>query len=306
MMTDRIILNEETIKNNIIIVTGASRSGKTLLCRILASSQNAEWIEEPYDLGNYIRMYGMGKLDPEVFRMLFNSSVYELVNSMVLLRNANFRPDDLSSIWRYKSASDVFSRLHDIRTRDDVKQYIKCNETWFILDLPEILQFLPVIYDCFDKLIVINVVRNGYDVADACFKKGWFTDEDELNMHNCIYRNNNGKLVPWFIDTGNENAYSVADPYERALMYWIGINRNVIDTQHVDIMVRYEDLCDNGAEIIRKLMTDIGLRSTSITSALCTELKQDYDDKLDNRLMQFSNYDRDSFTAIMNRFGYSI
>lgn len=305
-MTDRIVLNDETVKNNIIIVTGASRSGKTLLCRILGSSENVEWIEEPYDLGNYIRMYGMGLLDPEVFRMLFNSSIYELINSMVLLRNANFRPDDLSSIWKYKGASDIFCRLHNIKTRDDVRQYIENNKTWFILDLPDILRFLPLVSDCFENLIVINVVRNGYDVADSCYKKGWFSDKDVQLTHNNIYREYEEKMIPWYISEGNENAYFSADAYERALMYWIEINKSSLDTQMVNISLRYEDLCDNGTGIIRNLMNRIGLRSTSITSALCAELKQDHDDKLDNRFMTLNNYDRDLFTNIMNRFGYTV
>ena len=151
--------NEEPI-DNLFFVTGACRSGKTLFSKILASTQNTEWIEEPYELSLLLWAIQAGKssADLEWEEKAFNAICKELINSAILLRNGNFRPEDLSTIWNYKEAKEIFRRLVNINTRNQVQDYIKENNSHFIIDIPGILGSSEFMKKACKGLSIIHVM----------------------------------------------------------------------------------------------------------------------------------------------------
>src|SRR5688572_28712661 len=90
----------------IYVVTGAARSGKTLLGKVLGTCAHVEYLDEPWlpivlsmaaDQGNMPRALAEG---------LMRTYVYELLNDRILMRHANFRPSDLTSMWLQKSPEE--------------------------------------------------------------------------------------------------------------------------------------------------------------------------------------------------------
>lgn len=111
----------------LLFVTGVCRSGKTTLSRLLGSLQNMEWIEEPYELSMLLWSMECGNWhgDFEWERQVFTGICKELVNETVLLRRGNFRPNDLSTLWNYKEGKEIFDRLVNLNTREEVENISK-------------------------------------------------------------------------------------------------------------------------------------------------------------------------------------
>lgn len=268
--------NEEPI-DNLFFVTGACRSGKTLFSKILASTQNTEWIEEPYELSLLLWAIQVGKssADLEWEEKAFNAICKELINSAILLRNGNFRPEDLSTIWNYKEAKEIFQRLVNINTRNQVQDYIKENNSHFIIDIPGILGSSEFMKKACKSLSIIHVIRNPYDVAEAVFQKHWNSNESlEHPLNSDIYRKFNYKggnteyYIPWWVKEGMEYDFVEATEYERGIIYWISMVENYDGS---DFLIKYEDLVRFPQEKLKDFYK-LGLYSTSKTVALCDEL----------------------------------
>lgn len=297
-------LGEKTIKRKIILITGTSRSGKTTLSKLLASCSNVFWIEEPYSLMKLIELYGISLISKDLFTMMFTSIVNELINDTILYRNANFRPNDLSSIWNYKTAKDVFYHLYTLHSRKDVEDYITGCEPSFIIDIPEISRFIPLIKECFENLIVINVIRNGFDVADACYKKEWFTDNNFDVFSNNIHKQFRGKKIPYWLPEGYEEKYVNADSWERGVMYWTEINRCLLSSDFADITVKYESLTEKPQDCLNSLTETLHIKQTELSASICSSIKYNFDEKLEYRELHYCNYDKKSFEELMEKYGY--
>lgn len=280
MVSNNWTIGDGKINEKIIVVTGTGRAGKTLLSKLLGSTKRIEWIEEPCDLELVTMLTGTGKMDKVLFKRLFPILCKERINDHVLLRNANFRPNDLSSIWNYKEGTEIFERLVNVNTRDQVKEYIINEKKSFLLDMPDVRPFIDLLREVIPHVIFIHVVRNGLDVAKAVVDKGWFSD-DSLTlvkslslgrvfmnpMTNCEIN------LPWWVEDGQEEAFCLADEYERAFIYWYemlkcGNENNVSDDT---ILVKYEDLVANPDEVLRKLGEKIEIVETARTSAVKRE-----------------------------------
>lgn len=298
--------NEEPI-DNLFFVTGACRSGKTLFSKILASTQNTEWIEEPYELSLLLWAIQAGKssADLEWEEKAFNAICKELINSAILLRNGNFRPEDLSTIWNYKEAKEIFQRLVNINTRNQVQYYIKENNSHFIIDIPGILGSSEFMKRACKGVRIIHVIRNPYDVAEAVCQKHWNSNESlEHPLNNDIYRKFNYKgnteyYIPWWVKEGMEYDFVEATEYERGIIYWVSMVENYDGS---DILIKYEDLVQAPQEEMKSFLK-LGLQPTTKTMALSSELQSRYILEQEKEI-HLNRYYADKFRELKEMYKY--
>lgn len=293
----------------LFFVTGASRSGKTTFSKILGSMKNAEWIEEPYELSLLLWTIQLEKEKHDFAKWrgeVFNAICKELINNVILLRNGNFRPGDLSTIWNYKDGKEIFQRLVNVNTRDEVQEYIKDNNCHFIIDIPEALHSSEFMRRTWKDLKILHVVRNPYDVADAVCSKHWNSDEKLcFPSNNGIFRKHkckvDGKLyyIPWWVEEKHEEEFISATEYERGIIYWISM---VESTVKLDLLIRYEDLVRSPLEQLNKF-NEIGFQSTARTIELCKELQTCYIYG-NKRKLYLSQYYMDKFNKLKEMYGY--
>ena len=302
------VLGPKSIEENIILITGTSRAGKTLLSKVLATYKNVEWIEEPYELLNLTIMCGLGLIEKDIFRMLFTSSVHELIVNNILLRNGNFRPGDLSSIWNYKSGVDIFHRLESLSSRADVANYIAKEKPYFILDIPDILPFTGLIREVCDNLTIVNVVRDPYAVADDCYRKGWFAADDKQLADNNLFRVYDGHRLPWWVREGEEENFIKSTVYEKGLMYWLAVQSwetdEVSDKNKYDILVRYEDITGDIDGVLDNISSVCKIIPTTITNGVKSEIRSDFCVKEADIDRDISIIDLSYLQSVKNRFVY--
>jgi hypothetical protein len=92
----------------VAVITGVCRSGKSLLGNILATCQEVEYAEEPWAAMSFPLAISKGNMNKEFSATWLNSYIVELFSELILLRSANFRHQDLSSIWTKKHLRRYF------------------------------------------------------------------------------------------------------------------------------------------------------------------------------------------------------
>lgn len=311
MNYDNYCIGNEKQPYQFIFVTGACRSGKTTFSRILGSMQHTEWIEEPYELILFLKNIQIDRADASVKRwreQIFGALCKELANDAILLRNGNFRPNDLSTIWNFKEGNEIFHRLVDVNTRTEVEEYVKEKGSRFVIDVPEVLNTAGFMKGAYHNLSVIHFIRNPYDVAEAVFQKGWYSDQSIQNPEvNDLYRiyldkgKNIEYFIPWWIEDGYEQDFVEATEYERGIMYWISQteDRNCED---VDFLIKYEDMVRNTQQMLQ-IFYELGFQSTGRTQMLCDELTTDYvSEKKKN--IHLCEYYTEKFANLKEKYHY--
>lgn len=311
---------QRQIDFRVVIVTGICRSGKTLLAQILGSMRNVEWIEEPWMPMMIPIMQAHRLMDPKVGQDVLKAATEELFYDRILLRGANFRPGDLSSIWKAKDVTEIFERLVNLHSRDDVDQYIRTNTPVLLYVLAETNPFIPFLYDTFPNCKIIQVIRNGLDVAVAIAEKQWYSEERlKVPLNNILYRAYYRKAhsvpysMPWWVNEGDEERFLEFSEFAKGLYYWrrlLGMNSSQLDEfkqVHADNYreIRYEDFVQNPQGVLDALSDFLQIYPSERTVMMQSLIhKDELNKKTIYPLNEVLNDELDKVRDLLDRFGY--
>lgn len=266
----------KSLKFRVAVITGVCRSGKTLFGNLLATAKYVEHTDEPWLPMNLPVTAGLKMIDSSLCREMFVSCTVELVNAMILLRQANFRKNDLSSIWKQKTKSEINHRLNDLYSRSDVRQFASQNNPLLLYNLAETIPHITFVTDIFDKCKVIHLIRKGLDVARETVDKKWFCDKQLLQPSNTLiyygfkYKKKVWNL-PWWVDSGDERKFINYSDFERGIYYWCSLIEksikpigNLVKGNRY-MVVRFEDFLIKPAKVIDKAMAFLEIEKTLLT-----------------------------------------
>ncbi len=246
-----------------IIITGACRSGKTTLGNVLASCPQVEYADEPYTGMLLPMVSGTGLINNNIAKSWMKVYLRELFNDLVLLRRANFRKQDLSSIWEKKEKEEITYRMNNLNSRKDVDDYIARKNLRLVVTLTECFPFLMFMDSALNNPSFIHVVRNGYDVAIDLEKKKWFSDEQLIEPVNAqLYIPYQWKgsswHIPWWVDREDFNFFLNLNLFDRGIYYWCSLMekslRSLSEYSREFIQVKYEDLVTKPASIMEDII----------------------------------------------------
>jgi hypothetical protein len=279
---------------NICIITGACRSGKTTLGNLLATASNVENFEEPWTSMTLPIAAGLGLIEKGVAMDLFSAGISELINDAILLRYANFRPGDLSSIYRKKSAEEIFDRLTNLKSREDVAQYIEKNNPLFLLNLPEISPFIDFFEGSHVEPKIIIVVRSPGAVAADLVDKNWFSDEQLKKPKNQIYYRKilhcSGEFyLPWWVKPNQDDFFLSLSELDRGAYYWCEMVGESLCSlarfnkpENVSV-VHYETIVSNPEKVFEKMASWFSFHETPLTKLAVAEIEsfQSHEDRVE-------------------------
>lgn len=235
-------------------------------------------------------LQGNKLMSPSISKDILRSYFAELVNDVMLLRHANFRPRDQSAIWDRKEILEIFDRLVKLNSRDDVLKYVKKTNPTFLLNLPGIMPFLPFLAETFPGCKVIHVVRNGLDVALEVRKKRWFSNkllkQPLSNYH--LYRNYYSKehlenyYMPWWVKNDEDSKFLNMTDFAKGLYYWrriFEISKNPITkfkTNSLDKYreVRFESIIENPSIVLDGLSAFLNASISKKTETILSSMNK--------------------------------
>lgn len=277
----------EQLASSVIVLTGTGRCGKTTVGNILGTCRGTEHIDDPWLLANLPTLAGRGVMPEALALQMFRTQAWHLLYNRILMRHVNFRPNDLSSIWKQKSPQEIISRITGLYSIKDIYKYAETTPTTLVLSLANTVPFYQFFWEAMPGCQIIHMLREGLDVAVEVTEKHWFSD-DELRrpFHPDPYRpyvrhaDAATCYLPYWVEEGAEERYVNSSEFGRGLQYWrrlmemSGLADPSHDSLHDMRTVRMSDVLDRPSETIDALITSLGLEKTELTDPLVANVRR--------------------------------
>ena len=206
-------------KNKIIVTDGMVGGGKTLICNLISGIKNVEqWI---YD-SNIERICALNKLNrintsisADFIKKIYNEKYFDAF----ILRHANFRNKDFSSIKNHPRFKEIIKRL---KMTDKIAEK-KVKKTKNILQFMThtLTPYAEPVFKAFEKkLLYIIILRNPSDLFMLSSMARWAelfkridSRDGRINYYSKKYKIN----LPYEVDKRNINHYSKLNNYAKAI-----------------------------------------------------------------------------------------
>ncbi len=198
----------------IVFVDGIEGCGKTMLSPILSALDRAELVTFAYEIEHVCSLNYLGKLaDDAAMAMISMLADLQLYNSMQS-RELNFRPSDLSSVFRTSRPLRYFRRLFQPGDRFAAERIEKENPILFLTTHRLVAYCEPIFMALGSRAVFIEVVRhplylviqNGRNFSELIGTARDFT----------IYYDYHGVDLPYFVREW-EDKFLRANPVERSI-----------------------------------------------------------------------------------------
>lgn len=300
---------------NCIILTGAPRSGTTLLGKIVSTFQNVDYHFEPPTLYMISCLVAAGQLSRPVAADLLKIYMYEdLFLESIHGRKVNLRTSDDSYILNSISRQELDDRWQSIKNRDDAIQWVKNHSSRFAFKMPNIMDSLDFFCETFERSQVILIVRDGREVVRSIIRKGW-VKEEALKNKLWPYRKTKGNVrVPYSVETDHVQQWLDWNEATRACYMWMVhakiahdfANSNSLGPTRFHI-VRYDHLLEDPVITIDKLIGFLNCGLSSASQSRMGEIKKpdsskegnltDFYDQVDPQLLS-------EFKSVNQLWGY--
>jgi hypothetical protein len=248
---------EEIFKDRVIYITGAGRSGTTIMGKLLGSMRPAHYLFEPFALRAMTYELIQKK---RIRRIVFE----DLLLPTIQCRSINWNKKDWTYWGNYMTHDDVQWAWQNLPRRDDVIKYIQRVRPYWIIKNPEAQPIMDELREIFPGVQFVHMIRNGLDVVTSAVKQGWYTDE-YCEYQGCSF---------WVDDEAIEH-FDDYDQATKAACVWRCLNNTFLSKRSIihDVNLKYEHLAEAPENIIDQLEKLYGLRSTPITRMHIEDIK---------------------------------
>ena len=181
----------------IIIITGMTRSGKSLLCPIISSLKDSEQFFFNTIAENILQMHYMKKINFNVADHLIKKTINECIYDKILGRNLNTKKSDFTSINLYKNKKIYMKRIGLPKSKN-LENSIELKKNTFPILFHSGFINLPLIQNSFNNPDIINISRHPVDLISSWLKKNYGRiNSSSTIITSCTYNYNNYQLPFW-------------------------------------------------------------------------------------------------------------
>lgn len=262
----------------LVVLTGAPRSGTSLLGRLLATLEGIDYHYEPPMVWMVSALLSMGRLEPDVATMLLRVYLHEdLLCESVAGRKANLRPNDESLVLDAIGWKELVKRWSSVRNRADALDYIRGHRLVPAVKMPSIVDSVAFLANAFPESRTVLIMRDGREVVRSILRKGWFTDEG-IESNYWPHKVVDGRKMPHLVADADAGRWLAMNPASRACYLWrrdaelaAGLRRTMAPERLY--LLRYEDLLSRPAETMRALAQFLGSGLTRLTELGLMEVR---------------------------------
>ena len=270
------VSRNKNLLEKIVLADGLPGCGKTLLSPLLASMDRVEIQMYSFEIEHYCALYHLEKLPIDsavaLIKLLTDTKIYH----SMMGREVNFRPDDLSSVFKYSDPKKYFKRILD--SGDEViPAKIRAERPILNLTVHNILAHSEPIWQAFsDRCVLVEMVRHPL----------YMIRQQELNMKRLIgtarnmtmYYSYNKKEYPYWV-RGWEDIFDSASSLERSIHFMDKITkhteqsrRDFVNTYQANIFtIPFEQFVLNPTPWMEKVAN---ILDTNLTDATRTVMKE--------------------------------
>lgn len=194
----------KNITDNLIFISGITRSGKSILCPIISSFKKTEnFILNSLSELLLAKMH-LSLIDKEVGKYLIKSSFNELIYNLSIGRNLNFKKTDYSSVTKNSQYKVYVKRSLIHESKIKYRSILKNN--FFPIMFHDLMISPKIILEIFPKSKILNIERHPVDLIYSWKKKGYGRKyfKNERNLILSFIKKN--KLFPFYVSK-NYNKY---------------------------------------------------------------------------------------------------
>lgn len=206
-----------------VMVTGAARSGTTLMGNLIHSLEGYEYLFEPPMMFALLPLLAT-RTDKDRWRMLFETYLFEdFLMDALAGRRMNLNEEDDSYIGRAKSHREIDNRLSSRYRRADLVAQAVGHRIAF--KCPDMLPYIWLLHRCYPAMKFIIMYREPEAVVESLRQKGWFDPAVELSRRVQGPWQTLGPDVPfWLGDAAlgaDHTEWLKGDELHRCYHYWL-------------------------------------------------------------------------------------
>ncbi len=166
-----------------------------------------------------------------------------------------------------------------MNSRAQVKEALLQQEIKILLTLPETTPFIHFFFENIPNLKIINLTRDGLEVAKGIADKNWFSHEQLLSPKNSqpyrlVNYQSKDYYLPWWVTQEEAQAFISISNIERALWYWHYFHSSAIQQEKKLSAVHQQNLLHlDSVELFKasslssnKLQSFLKIRPMALTS----------------------------------------
>lgn len=209
------IIREPYIADKIVIVDGLTGTGKTMMGPFMGSFTNVELGRFEFHLEYYLILHFLGKLEKDACKSMIGMITDLDLYNMVIAREINFRPTDLSGAFTNPKTFQYLKRLLS-KDGESAARYIQETKPIMHFITHQISGTLqPAIDQLGSRLKVIEMVRHPYYLLDHWYS---YIDRHGTDPRDfTIWLKYNNSALPWFC-FGWEKLYYESASFDRVIL----------------------------------------------------------------------------------------
>ncbi len=264
----------KNLLNNLLMIDGTARCGKSLLSPILASLENVE-IERVEEIFDYISVsWFFGDIEKDCAISMIRAYADASIYNSYLSRNTNFRWSDHSSVFKNPNPLRYFRRLFENEGQETISR-IQRDSPIFQTQGHDQIRFINLLLEAWPgSFKMIEIVRDPIDMIDAWWRRGWGTRfcTDPMDRTPCVRFGD--KAVPFYA-YGWEEEYLELPPVDRIVkMQHIlqFLNRESYEKlsdkdKHQIKVIRFESLVSETSQYVDEIAKFLETKTTKYTQS---------------------------------------
>ncbi len=238
----RLKLTDEAteVTERVVLITGAMRTGSTLLGRLLRSMKKFEVFHEPGVI--YTLFPQINDLSAESWRLLFSVSIFE--DCLIRSLNAtafNMNKADESWVGHSLSSEEITARMSCQLDHEALLQ--KALEFTVCIKVPEMLSYLEQYRHLYPDSQIIVTLRKPERVIASLLRKSYYSDERLLQRpKKWPNRVVHGKAYPFWLPEDRDHEWEHLSEIERCCLAYCFQYDNYVHHSG-DLIIDYDELC---------------------------------------------------------------
>lgn len=266
------LIRGDHLTKNLLVLDGLTGTGKTMMSAILQSFDRVENGRFIYDL-EYISISSyLGAHRSDSAQSLLDLIIDWKLYDNLISREVNFRPSDLSTIFKHPNWFEYIRRLCQDDGASVMERIETTNPIMMIITHQLMMAMEPLMQQFKNRIKVVEMVRHPYYLLDH-----WIASVEIFATTPRDFTvwvdNESGVPVPWFAHEWRESYWSLSK-FDRAVLSIESLSRHYKESKSTKILettfvVPFEHFVLRTDDYLNDLAEWIGTSTTNHTRKLC-------------------------------------